>query len=88
MMMVEWEFAILQAIGKLGGSACLRQIYAEIERAEPLSVEHLRTTKHGGRPAYQHQVRSHVSNMCQNGDLRLIKRGCYSLTESGRQKIG
>jgi hypothetical protein len=79
---------ILQAIGKLGGSACLQQIYAQIENDEPLSSEHLRTTNHGGRPAYQHQVRSHVSNMCQNGDLSWIKRGCYSLTPRGQQRIG
>ena len=86
--MIEWEFAILQAIGKLGGSACLKQIYSELERAEPLSSEHLRATERGGRPAHQHQVRSHISNMCQNDDLSWVKRGCYSLTASDLQRIG
>jgi DNA-binding transcriptional regulator PaaX len=85
--MFRWEFAILEVISGLGGNGCLQEIYIKREEFYPLSEHALRETVYGGRPAYQHQVRSHISNLCEKGDLVRLERGCYSLTENGRRRF-
>ena len=84
-----WELAILKSIESEGGSANTKHIYNSFESGEfiELSEEHLRATRWEGRLAYQHQVRSHLSNLVQAGDLRRIGRGVYQLTEQGRHRI-
>ena len=85
-----WETAILRSIKSLGGEAELQQIYGKVSDFRQLTEENLRETKWGGRPAYQHQVRSHITNLWQAGELIRISRGRYSLTEKGtkRTEIG
>ncbi len=83
-----WEMAILKSISSLSGEAGLQQIYDKLSDFIPLTEKHLRKTKWGKRRAYQHQVRSHITNLCQADELARISRGHYSLTEKGRQRIG
>jgi hypothetical protein len=82
-----WEIAILKCIEALGGNAALQHIYGALGKFKQLSPTHLKATIHGGRPAYQHQVRSHISNLCASGELVRMSRGNYSLTEKGRKRI-
>ena len=83
-----WEIAILKSINSLGGEAQLQKIYEKLPDFIKLTEEDLRETKWGGRPAYQHQVRSHITNLCQVDELVKVSRGCYSLTEKGLRRIG
>jgi len=83
-----WEIAILKSMNSLGGEAGLQQIYEILPSFIQLTEEDLRETKWGGRPSYQHQVRSHITNLCQASELSRVSRGSYSLTEKGRKRIG
>ena len=82
-----WELAVLRSVDLLGGEGDLQDIYRTLPRFIQLTPDHLAPTKWGGRPAYQHQVRSHVANLCQAGDLARKARGRYALTPIGRQRI-
>ena len=70
------------------GEVDLRDIYRDIGSFIELTSEHLEATQWGGRPAYQHQVRSHITNLCQAGYLIKVSRGRYLITEKGCQRIG
>jgi hypothetical protein len=83
-----WELAILQSVNLLGGEGDLQEIYRTLPRFIQLTPVHLAPTKWGGRPAYEHQVRSHVTNLRQAGELAWKARGRYALTTIGRQRIG
>lgn len=87
MSVMTWEQAILRSIKSLGGKADLQQIYEIISDFKELTEDHLRITEWGGRPAYEHQIRSHVSNLHEEGYLDRISRGRYSLTEKGQRVI-
>lgn len=80
-----WEYFILRCIDLLGGGAYLKQIYKKIPEVIDLTEDHLK--EQYGRPAYQNQIRSHIANLCQSGNLDKISRGEYSLTEKGRKKL-
>ncbi|MGH7410329.1 MAG: hypothetical protein ACREJ6_04615 [Candidatus Methylomirabilis sp.] len=82
-----WEIEILNSVNQLGGEADLRQIYGRLEKNIRLGRDHLRPTRWGGRPAYQHQVRSHISNLCETGQLRWVSRGRYAITAAGRPRL-
>jgi hypothetical protein len=82
-----WEEAILRSVDAAGGSASNREIYGRVGKFISLSSEHLRPTQWGGRPAYEHQVRSHLSNLCGKGGLVRMGRGQYRLTPAGRARI-
>ena len=82
-----WEIAILKSIKQLGGKAGYPEIFKELPKFIELTEKHRRITKWGGRPAFQHQVRSHITNLCQSGDLNRVARGRYSLTLSGITRI-
>jgi hypothetical protein len=82
-----WETVILTGFHSLGGEAGLQALYKFLEKDTPLPRQHLRATRYGGRPAYQHQVRSHVSNLCDSGDLRRVERGRYAITQRGRARL-
>jgi restriction endonuclease Mrr len=82
-----WETTILKAYQANNGSASNREIYDLIKQFIALSPEHLRPTVYGGRPAYVHQVRSHITNLSQSGDLRQLGRGLYELTLKGRRGL-
>ena len=86
--MNNWEIAILKVIKSFNGEAELQQIYNKIPDFIQLTEEHLRINPmYGNRPNYTHQVRSHISNLCQAGELIRRLRGFYILTESGLRRI-
>ena len=80
-----WEYSILQCFNSLGGRAYLRQIYDKIGNFVELTEEHLKIEYR--RPAYHHQIRRHITNLCRSGDLVKISRGYYSLTKKGRERL-
>lgn len=80
-----WEYFILRCIGSFGGKAYLEQIYKKIPEFIELNEDHRK--EQYGRPAYQNQIRSHIANLCQSGNLDKISRGEYSLTEKGKEKL-
>jgi hypothetical protein len=85
--MSTWEIAILICIRDIGNEAMLQQIYRTIGKYIELGPEHLKETPYGGRPAYQHAVRSYISNLCDSGYLLRLDRGVYSITEKGKKRI-
>ena len=86
--MRDCESQILTALLALGGAASLGDVYARLESVPNLlDAADLLPTMYGGRPAYQHAVRSHVTNLCQSGHLVRVSRGTYRLTEDGRRRI-
>ena len=82
-----WEMSILKSIASFGGEAPLPQIYERIHSFIEMTNNDLRETQWGGRPAYQHQIRSHISNLCQERSLRRLSRGRYTLTIKGENRI-
>jgi hypothetical protein len=76
-----WEKAIYESLESLGGEACLPEIYKKLPAFIDFTEKDLRITKYGERPAYQHIVRSYISNMCRSGLFRKISRGCYQIIE-------
>jgi hypothetical protein len=84
-----WELAIIKIVMSLGGTVSLRMVYNSLEEGDiiGLNENHLRETKWQNRPAYQHQVRKHISNLTQAGDLSRISRGKYAITEKGRKRL-
>lgn len=84
-----WEIAILKSIEHRGGEADTQQIYTDMESGAfiTLTENDLRITKYGGRLAYQHQVRSHLSNLTQSKDIHKVSRGVYSITAKGMKRI-
>lgn len=76
---MQWEQLLLQSVRSLGGKASLPDLYSWLERQNVLTAKHLRSTIYGGRPAYQHQVRSHISNLCEQGTLVRVAPGVYAL---------
>lgn len=84
-----WENAVLKSIEHRGGKASNQQIYLDMESGKfiVMQSDHLRITKHGGRPAYQHQVRSHLANLVETGDLVRPSRGSYKLTAKGQERL-
>jgi hypothetical protein len=85
--MGDWNFAILSCINGLGKEVTLQQIYRRIGNYITLTEDHLKATVHGGRPAYQHEVRSYISNLCEEGYLQRLDKGVYSITEKGKKFI-
>ena len=84
-----WEIAILKSIYCRKGKANTQQIYTDMESRTfiALNENDLRMTKYGDRPAYQHQVRSHLSNLAQAEDIQKVARGVYSITTKGIKRI-
>src|SRR5687768_12626492 len=85
--MYSWELAILEALYHLGDKGSLQQVNESLKAGYPLSEAHLRETQWGGRAAYKHQVRSHLSNLYQKGNVVRLKRGYYALTHQGKQRF-
>jgi len=86
--MSDWEIAILKSFHQCGGHSNLRRIYNTVGSFIRLTSDHLRDTRFGGRAAYEHIVRSYVSNLCEAGYLDRTNHGEYSLTIAGKAKIG
>jgi predicted RNase H-like HicB family nuclease len=83
----EWSEGILEAINSLGNEASLQEIYGTLKEHFSLDQAYLRPTRHGGRPAYQHEVRSLVSNLVEDGYLERVGRARYRLTGSGLTRL-
>lgn len=81
--------AILKIIYDNGPKIMTSQIYKVLEGANyyRLQEHHLEKTIYGGRLAYQHQVRSYLSNMVQDGLAERLERGVYGITELGKKAI-
>jgi len=83
-----WEIAILKSVKANGGKKVkLQAIYIKLPTFIDMDAKDLRETKWGGRPAYEHQVRSHISNLRQKGDLFRVSRGLYSISDKGIKRI-
>ena len=80
-----WEEAILCAYDAVGGCSNNERIYTGVGKFKPLTKAHLRVTSHGGRTAFVHQVRKHITNLVRKGDLvRLTEADNCCLTDAGR----
>lgn len=82
-----WTTATLRTIQALGGRATLQQVYERIDGFKDLNESHLIPTKWGGRPAFQHVIRSTSSHLRKTGKLRSGARGSYELTDEGRRAL-
>jgi len=80
-MRLNWEDTIMKIVYSSGGEVDLQFIYKKIPELIDLTSEHLKETQWGGRPAFQHIVRSYISNLCQAGRLINISRGRYRLND-------
>lgn len=87
-MNYEWELNILTCFVELGGRAWNHQIYFALEKSMKLESRHL-WSQLGNRPAFQNQVRSHISDLCKKTppELRMIRRGLHEITEAGRARV-
>ena len=82
-----WEIGILRCIKSFGAEADLQEIYPRIGdflRSE-LREGHLKES-YGRQNNYQHQVRSHISNLEQSGHLIKVRRGRYALSPKGLKR--
>jgi hypothetical protein len=86
--MNKWQEGILQAVNALGGEAALQDIYGDLPKQIEFRETDWRGTKWGGRPAFQHPVRSHVKDLQDIGDLVRVSRAIYAITPKGRGRIG
>lgn len=82
-----WEEAILRCYAEFPkGCASDQDIYRTVGRFKELKPSHMRLQA-GQRPAYHNQVRSHISNLSQRGDLRIVDNDFHGLTASGWKRI-
>ena len=81
-----WERAILKAY-HVAARYCADNnwIYKRVGDYIALSAYHKRTAS-GGRPAYEHIVRSNIHNLREAGYLKQVGRGRYCLTDTGKTR--
>jgi hypothetical protein len=67
-----WQLAILKAFDASDENSPLtnRQAYRRLQSFKRLEPRHL-VFQWGDRPAYQNQMRSHISDLCALGQLRM-----------------
>lgn len=84
-----WGTILLRIISDSGKILKLQDIYRKLENGnyKKLSEKDLTPTRYGNRPVYQHQVRSHLSNLKQYEFLKNVSRGVYEITQIGRNRI-
>jgi len=82
-----WELAILKAY-HVAARYCADNdwIYKRVGDFKELSAYHRRATAYGGRPAYEHIVRSNIHNLREAGYLKRVGRGRYCLTDTGKTR--
>ena len=82
-----WERAVLKAY-HLAARGCADNdwIYKRVVDFIELSAYHKRTAADGGRPAYEHIVRSTIHNLQEAGYLARVGRGRYCLTDTGKTR--
>lgn len=82
-----WECAILKSFAVLGGQADNPAIYRAVQKFKSLTARHLAIDpRYGNRPRFVHQVRSHITNLCDKGELRAIDDDLHELTPIGRAR--
>ncbi len=82
-----WETDILRSFADHpNGRATNEEIYETIKKFRDLKPHHLRPL-HGHQHAYHNAVRSHISNLCQIGDLKWLEKGSHQITPQGRKRI-
>ena len=74
-----WEQHIISAITSQRRPVALTEIYDWIGHNCDLEPNDLRETRFGGRPNYQHSIRSTASNMVRKEMLVWVERGVYRL---------
>ena len=79
--MEDWETAIINTIKFCGGEVSNKQIYENIGRYKVLSSEQIKETQWGGRPAYQHTIRTSLSNLVTKGLIERKSRGRYKIVD-------
>jgi len=80
-----WEISIMKCISELGGECELQEIYDNISKFIVLKQEHLEIKYE--RPAYHHQIRAHIQNLLEKGELIRVGRGQYEVTEKGVTRL-
>jgi uncharacterized NAD(P)/FAD-binding protein YdhS len=82
-----WETDILRSFADHpNGCATDEEIYEAIRKYRRLTSSHLRFA-HGHKHAYHNDVRSHISNLVQKGDLEVLGKGLHRITPQGRRRI-
>lgn len=81
-----WEVAILKIIAANEGTASLQNVYDELPKHVKLTNNHYKVTYKV--PAYHHQIRAHVDDLLDRGELYRAERGVYSITLKGQSRIG
>ena len=84
-MKENWEISILKCYKDLGGKAHNKDIYNKIKDYIQLTEEHLKIQYK--RPAYHNQIRSHIRNLIEQGDLVKIEDGLHEITASGLGRL-
>jgi hypothetical protein len=78
-----WRLAVLKSYALCpNGLASNQDIYDKVRQFKALKASHLRP-QWGNRPAYHNQVRSHISDLCDSGDLVPVDEGLHRLTAKG-----
>jgi len=83
--MLDWENAILRTIEFIGGNVSNKQIYDNVSKFKSLSRNQLRETEWGDRPAFQHTIRTYLSNLVKTKLIERVSRGVYRLTEKAEE---
>lgn len=80
-----WEISILKCYKFFGGKCYNKDVYKKIKDYVELTEEHLK--KQWRRPAYYNQIRSHIANLCDSGDLRKIDYAYHEITKKGLNRL-
>ncbi len=79
--MMDWKTAILRTIQSIGGIVSNKQLYDNINKFKSLTSHQSRETEWGDRPAFQHTIRTYLSNLVKKGLIEKVSRGRHQLTE-------
>ena len=72
-----WKDLLLRALRSLGSEADMLDIYKWVEANTELPERYLEDSGYGGRPRYQHILRSYASKMVKNRELERVHRGRF-----------
>jgi hypothetical protein len=84
-----WQLATLKAFdipSDPNRALTDRQAYRRLQDFKRLEPHHLKF-QWGERPAYENQMRSHISDLCDLGQLKMLKRNLHYITPLGRARI-
>jgi hypothetical protein len=84
-----WQLAILKAFdipGQPNRALTDREAYRRVQHFIHLEPHHL-IFQWGERPAFENQMRSHISDLCDLRQLKILKRNLHCITPQGRTRI-